>query len=259
MGDVPEERAIAVSEGLPVVAVEVFDIEEVAIAPPDLVEDLGPLLRRHAVDGEIGGGDRLLAVLALGRGVVEVERRPLLHQHLRAVGRQGVAADLLGQRRLLAIGDGVDPQLGLRFRIAAIVNRPSAGVDQVPLDGRRRPVISAGSGTRTTRSARPSKSIVIGSLALGGPASSPLPLSFLFFLRLVPFLRRRAVLTSSLSGGNGFLHVLAQGQGIDARRPIADEVPLEVADLGRTRDRSDSKGSCRRGPRQDRTRRTSRQ
>ena len=54
VADVGEQRAVLLPERLPVVAVHVRGVEEVAEAPPDLVEDLRPLLGRHPVDGQAG-------------------------------------------------------------------------------------------------------------------------------------------------------------------------------------------------------------
>ena len=73
MGDVLEERRVLLAQRLPVVAVHVLDVEPVAVAAPDLVEDLVPLLDRDAVDHEPGGGDGLLRARA-GRRRVEHDR-----------------------------------------------------------------------------------------------------------------------------------------------------------------------------------------
>ena len=58
--DVGQERPVTDAEIVPVVPVEVFDVEEVAEPPPDLVEDLHPFGLGIPVGLESGGGDRFL-------------------------------------------------------------------------------------------------------------------------------------------------------------------------------------------------------
>ena len=112
---------------------EVVDVEEIAIAPPDFVEDLGPLLCRNAVDDQVGGGDGLFFALARWRRVSRrLKAGPCFHEHLQAVGRQRVAVDPVGQGLLLAIADGVNSQLGLRLRVATVVERTSADLRSKP-------------------------------------------------------------------------------------------------------------------------------
>jgi hypothetical protein len=52
MGDVVEPGEVLFAKGFPVVSVEVFDVEEIAVATPDFFEDLPPLGRWVAVDHE---------------------------------------------------------------------------------------------------------------------------------------------------------------------------------------------------------------
>ena len=53
------QRTVLVAERVPVVSVHVFGIEEVPIAPVDLVEHLDPFLVRNPVDHQPVGGDGL--------------------------------------------------------------------------------------------------------------------------------------------------------------------------------------------------------
>ena len=58
--DVGQKRPVAGAQVVPVVAVQVPHVEEVAEPPPHLVEDLYPLGLRVPVRLEPGGGDRFL-------------------------------------------------------------------------------------------------------------------------------------------------------------------------------------------------------
>ena len=60
MLDVGQERPVTDAEIVPVVPVEVLDVEEVAEPAPDLIEDLHPFGLGVAVRLKAGGGDRLL-------------------------------------------------------------------------------------------------------------------------------------------------------------------------------------------------------
>ena len=55
-----EQRPIAVAQGLPVVPMEVVHVEEIMMGRCQTSSKIWVHLRRHAVDGQVGGGDGLL-------------------------------------------------------------------------------------------------------------------------------------------------------------------------------------------------------
>ena len=76
VGDVGQERPVALADRLPVVAVHVLDVEEVAVAAPGLVEELRATPRpgtRSTIEALRGDG---LLLLGLGLDVVEVVLSP---------------------------------------------------------------------------------------------------------------------------------------------------------------------------------------
>src|SRR5262249_61351379 len=93
-------------------------VKPVAITTPDFIEDLIPLFDRYAINHQPGSRNRFSALVALRRGVVEIQRRPLSHQHLRAIAREGIATDILGQHSFFAILKREDLQLRLAITLA---------------------------------------------------------------------------------------------------------------------------------------------
>ena len=113
----------------------VLDVEEIPVATPHLVEDLCPLLLRNHPALQVGGGDLLGRVLAVRRHIVELESRAVPDQGLRAVRRQSVALDVLGQRLGLTILEGEDLELGLDVRTPTVVERPASRVQDEAFAG----------------------------------------------------------------------------------------------------------------------------
>ena len=55
MRNVWDKCAILLAKGVPVIAVHVLRVEEIAVTAPYFVEHLGPLLLRHAIHQKVGG------------------------------------------------------------------------------------------------------------------------------------------------------------------------------------------------------------
>jgi len=79
------QRTVLLAESFPVVAVHVLGVEEIAVAPPDLGKDLGPLLLRNAIHNESGGRNSLGIGFALGLDVVKFVVAFEANQNLLAV------------------------------------------------------------------------------------------------------------------------------------------------------------------------------
>jgi hypothetical protein len=108
VGHVGQERPVLLAQRLPVVAVHVLHVEEVAVATPDLVEDLGPLVGGNAVHVHAPGGDGLLRAPAASAGVVEDEVLALPGPGPSSRRPTWWPADALGQGGLGTIGQGED-------------------------------------------------------------------------------------------------------------------------------------------------------
>src|ERR1039458_6552101 len=137
MGDVLEQRLILFAYRLPIVAVHVGHIEEIAIAAPDFVEDLGPLFVRNAIHKEVGGGDGFLAGGAGGRGVHDREAGRVADQELGTITGQDEAGVIVQEGGFLAVLEGIDADGAFGFGLAAVVRTGTGAVDQVAALGQK--------------------------------------------------------------------------------------------------------------------------
>src|SRR5580765_3090289 len=101
----------------------VRNIEPVAITPPYFIEDLVPFLRWNPVDKKSPGRNRLLRLVSLRSGVIEVVAGTLRHQQLRSVVGKRIAADVFGNRRLLTIFESKNLEHRWAIAGAAIIER----------------------------------------------------------------------------------------------------------------------------------------
>src|SRR5262249_35436057 len=85
MGDVLQERLILLAQSYPVIAVHVRNIEPVAIAAPDFIENLVPFFGRYAIDYQAGSRDRFSAFVSLWRRIKQAETRRLSDQDFCAI------------------------------------------------------------------------------------------------------------------------------------------------------------------------------
>ena len=119
--DMRKPRPVLFPDRLPVVAVHVGNVEEVAIAPPDFLEDRSPFLRRHKIDLNAGHRERL-RVLGIRLRVEDPEGSPPPHEQFLSVLRQSVAACLCDSLEL-ALLQVEDLDLGLAIGIPSVVER----------------------------------------------------------------------------------------------------------------------------------------
>ena len=85
MSNVINKRAILVAQRVPIIAVHILDVEEIAVTSHNFVEDFDPLLLWNAVHHEAVGGNILRAGFAFGLEVVKFESAPVAHQDFLAV------------------------------------------------------------------------------------------------------------------------------------------------------------------------------
>ena len=236
MGDVLQQRPVAVAQRLPVVAVHVLDVEEVAEPPPDLVEDLRPFLGRHAVDHQPAGGHRG-GVAAARR--VDVPATPCAHQHPFAVPRHGVAADAVGDGRRLAVLERETLQRRLHVAAPAVVLRAGADEEHAVVRSAQPDVVVERHRQPHDAPGEP--------VELDDDGILPVPFALIVVagrvvVRRIRFLAGRVVLFRVVVPGHlhlvalrrqRVLHVLPQRQGVDAGLPVDQVVPLERAELRR--------------------------
>ena len=120
------------AQRVPVEPVHVLDVEKVAVSPPYFVKDLIPLFGGHAVGCKPCGRDGLSRLSPIGRRVVKIVRRPLSYEHLRAVIRQRVAANVFGQQRLFAVFQRIDSERSRGVRLSPVIKRRAYAVKQMP-------------------------------------------------------------------------------------------------------------------------------
>src|SRR5438876_8511875 len=98
-----EQRAILFAQRHPIVAMHVRYVEPVAIAAPDFIENLVPLLGGDTIDDQSGRRNRLAASVALRSRIINGKGRPVARQDFGAVVRHGIATDVVGDGGFLAI------------------------------------------------------------------------------------------------------------------------------------------------------------
>ena len=214
-------------------------VEEVPEPPPHLVEDLGPFLGRHPVDGQAGEGDGLRLAAA---NVEEPEAAALADQQLPAVAGEDEAADALGQALALAPLQVVREDLRLYVGGPAQVAGAAADVEQFAFDRAQAEVVvrvdrDTGDAPCQTVEIDPVAVLVVfvGAVfvvavavvvALVLLAAVAVLVAFLlvvfFFLDFDLVAPRR----------EGMRRVLAQRERVDVRLAIGGVVVFETADLG---------------------------
>jgi hypothetical protein len=120
--------------------VHVLGVEEVAVAPPHLVEDVLPLVLRDPIHHDPGRRD-LLRVLRRRNGVVERIRALGRDEDLLSILRDREAPRVFGQSRLLALLQIVDLELGLTLGGTPVEAGIALDVDEISLRHRERVVV----------------------------------------------------------------------------------------------------------------------
>src|SRR5258708_39663450 len=103
MRDVLQQWFVLLAQRDPMVAVYVRTVEPVAIPPPDFIENLVPLFGGHAIDDQSGGGNRLTALIALRRRIINSKARRASHHYFRTVAGHRITKNVVGDGRFLAI------------------------------------------------------------------------------------------------------------------------------------------------------------
>ena len=225
VSDVLEPGAVLLPQGLPVIAVHVLHVEEVAEAPPGLVIDLAPLLGGDAVHVEVLGGHGLL-VGALGFGLDQLiapsGALPGPGQDLRAVLAEGPALDLCQHLGLLALLQVEHPESvasASSARGLAVHAGCALGVEEEALDGLQGAQVVSGHG----HAGAPLLEAVIVDAHRHGAAGLGL------LLAIVLLLGSLADFVTLLGEGMG--HILPQGVGDDVEVAVPSVVELQVAHL----------------------------
>ena len=220
MRDMRQPRLILSLQTLPVVAVHVLHVEEVAEASPDFVEDLRPFFRRHAVDPQTRGGDVFGRVLALGTDVVQLVASVVSDQDLGAVLGQRVPRDVLGQSRGFPILERKNLQRAVDVGATAVVARTGSDEQEVSLDrGQTVEVVSLD---------RHASDPVAQALEIDADEFLVLLAVVFAVLIFALVLAHRDLVTL---GSERVLDIVTQGQGKDGCLAIGGEVPLDRRDL----------------------------
>ncbi len=131
MRHVLQQRFVLFAQRYPVIAVHVGHIEPIAIAPPDFVENLGPLFSRHAIDHKSGCGNRFAGFVSLWRCIIKTKGRAVPHQDLCAVARHCITINVVRDRCLFPILKSKDAQLGRTITLTPIVESRTYEVQQM--------------------------------------------------------------------------------------------------------------------------------
>src|SRR6185295_9023984 len=126
------KRLILFAQRFPIVAVHVWNVEEIPVSPPRLVEYLVPLFGGHAINSETGCGDGFAALVALRRRIVNPPAPAGSgNQQLRTIIRHRPASRVFNERRLFAIFDRVDSKRRRTVALSAVIERRADAVKQV--------------------------------------------------------------------------------------------------------------------------------
>ena len=120
-----DQRGVLVTHGLPIDAVHVRRVEEIAHVPPGLVVDLVPL--GVAIELHVEPGELQLVILGLELVLGEIDDGVILldlDQHLLAVGGDLIGVDVT-EDGLFPVFQAVDAEVPFAIAVVSIVVVPS--------------------------------------------------------------------------------------------------------------------------------------
>src|SRR5579859_272757 len=133
MGDEVHQRAVLRQQRVPVVAVHVFDVEEVAVTAADFVVHFDPLFVGHAINHEVGGGNGFGTGLPFRLGIEELEAGFVADDDFAAVRGNIESLNLFCERSFFAVFQRKEDQAGIGVGIASVEGSAVAGVEQIVL------------------------------------------------------------------------------------------------------------------------------
>src|SRR5208283_5693112 len=230
MRDVRKKLTVASADRFPIVAMHVRRVEEVAVATPNFIEDLGPFFGGYAFRHEARGGDSFLRGGASGRGIVDAEALGLANEHSRAVPRKNKAIQVVDESHVFTVFEGVEVEVGLGAGLAAIVrSRGNSKHERAGFCGKAEVVV----GIQRNPGGALVESIEVNALVpwdLGLLFGRRVGLLVSIFLGVVILLVAEGHFIAL--GREWIFDILAKSKDEDAAGAVSGEVEFDLRDLG---------------------------